>query len=118
MNSNTDIINNVIGELHNFVSKDNWLTDFKSLDYKTKELLISSIYKEYSIGIISAFKEQDPDIHLTAIGTLKIRKSRKQFLDLVKSGVPIPDAVQKCKDDYRILKNKPAKSINNGFKET
>jgi hypothetical protein len=106
MTDTEGIIKDTVSYVETFSKESDWIKEFRQLDKEAKHKLVKSIYSNYTLALIEGINKLEPEIHLTAIGTLKIKKSRKQYLDLLKDGVSKEDAVIKVKQDYRTLNGK------------
>lgn len=104
MNYQEHIHDTIIEQLKSLDSK--WYDEFNKLDRIRRARVLKDIYTNYCHAILNFANNKDPDIHITNIGTLTIKPSRKQFLDLKKSGVEEEEAVKIVKYSYRKLNNK------------
>ncbi len=87
-------------------NKDKWYDAFNKLDKTKRHKIIKSIYSEYANSILDQVTLLDSNIHIINLGTISIKPSRKQFLDLVKSGVDAKEAASIVKSSYRELNGK------------
>lgn len=112
---NNDIINELINELktehihkrNDKLTKDEkWYDKFNSLDRYRRLRLLKLLHRGYCNTIVSAINSIDNDIKLLNIGSLKIKPSRKQYIELRKEGVEPEEAIKIVKQDFRKLNNK------------
>jgi hypothetical protein len=104
MDSHNDIIDTLIKDIK--CRKGDWYNEFNQLPRTTRYRIIKDIYFNYCESILEHIQTLDPSIHLTNIGTLTIKPSRKQYLDLINDGVFREEAIEIVKRDYRKLNGK------------
>jgi hypothetical protein len=105
MISREEIIHDTLLQLER-VKKNKWIEEFNSLDVRNKRLLVKQLYSDYTLALEMGMGEEDTEVNIVAIGSLRIKKSRKQFVDLTrKQGVSIEEAVQIVKRDFKTLNN-------------
>lgn len=98
------IIKEIVNEVKN--RKDKWLSTFNTFDRYKRIRVIKELHLNYCNTIVNFVNEHDPDIRLLNIGSLKIKPSRKQYIELRKDGVEPEEAVKIVKRDFRLLNGK------------
>lgn len=105
MNHKQDqIIDTIVKDLKS--KNNNWINQFNNLPRTKRQRLVKDIFSNYCNSIIDYVNSQDPKIHIHNLGTLSIKPSRKQFLDLMKSGVDKDEVIKIVKESYKTLNNK------------
>jgi hypothetical protein len=98
------IIKEIVNEVKN--RKDKWLSTFNTFDKYKRIRVIKELHLNYCNTIVNFVNERDTDIRLLNIGSLKIKPSRKQYIDLRKDGVEPEEAIKIVKRDFRVLNHK------------
>jgi len=83
-----------------------WYERFNKLNKSERHRIVKDIFSNYCSSILTFVTELDPDIHIQNIGTLKIKPSRKQYINLKKEGLDKQDIIDIIKRDYRKLNGK------------
>lgn len=104
MSYQTEIIDKIIKDIKH--EKGTWYNRFNNLNEAQKRRVVKDIYINYYAAITNFILDQDKSIHIMNIGTLNIKPSRKQYLDLMKEGLPHDEIIQIVKDSYRELNGK------------
>jgi hypothetical protein len=104
MTSHNDIIDTLIKDIK--CRKGNWYDEFNLLTRTTRYRIIKDIFSNYCGSVLEHIQTLDPNIHITNIGTLTIKPSRKQYLDLINDGISRDKVIEIVKRDYRKLNGK------------
>jgi hypothetical protein len=99
-----DILDNVDRVIKHKSSK--FYNELYTQPKDTRKKIIKELHLNYCNSILEFVQALDKDIHIVGIGTLKIKPSRKQYLDLLHSGVDKEEAIKIVKDSYRELNGK------------
>lgn len=71
-----------------------------------RKKIIKELHLNYCNSILEFVQALDKDIHIVGIGTLKIKPSRKQYLDLLHNKIDKEEAIKIVNDSYRELNGK------------
>jgi hypothetical protein len=99
MKHQEQIIETIIKDIR--LNKEDWYGKFNELDILERTRILKDLITNYYTSIINFTNELDPSIHIQCIGTLIIKPSRKQYLDLKKEGIDGVEAAKIVKEDYR-----------------
>jgi hypothetical protein len=104
MTHQEQIIESILKDIKS--KKGDWYDKFNNLNKSKRYRIIKDIFINYYSSILYFIIQLDSDIHIHNLGTLNIKPSRKQFLDLKKEGFEISKIVEIVKSSYRELNGK------------